>query len=125
MKRLSTKSNNDVRQVRHARVRSHLLGSATTPRLSVFRGLKSVTVQLIDDSSGKTLCFVKSSDLKKVVAEKGQTTKVAAAYATGALLAEQAKAKGITKAIFDRGGYRYHGRVAAVAEGARAGGLLF
>lgn len=123
MKRLSTKSNNDIRQVRHARVRSRLSGTAATPRMSVFRGLKSVTAQLIDDTAGKTLCFVKSDSLKKVKPAEGQTTKVAAAYAVGLALAEKAKVLGITKAVFDRGGYSYHGRVAAVAEGARAGGL--
>lgn len=125
MKRLSTKSNNDVRGVRHARIRSRLKGSATTPRLSVFRGLKAMTVQLIDDASGKTLCFVKSNTLKKIVAVKGQTTKVAVAFATGVALAEKAKTLGITKVVFDRGGYSYQGRVAAVADGARSGGLLF
>ncbi|MBI5729411.1 MAG: 50S ribosomal protein L18 [Candidatus Magasanikbacteria bacterium] len=120
---MATKSNNDIRQVRHARVRSRLRGTASTPRLSVFRGLKAVTAQLVDDTAGKTLCFVKSSDLKKIKSSEGQTGKVAAAYATGLALAEKAKALGITKAVFDRGGYSYHGRVAAVAEGARAGGL--
>src|SRR3989338_5513276 len=107
MKRLSTKSNNDIRQVRHTRVRSHLSGTAATPRLSVFRGLKSITAQLIDDMAGKTLCFVKSKDLKKVKPVEGQTTKVAAAYAVGVALAEKAKALGITKVVFDRGGYSY------------------
>lgn len=127
MKRLATKSKNDVRQVRHARVRSHLSGTATVPRLSVFRALRTITVQLVDDTAGKTLCFVKSSDVKQAKTENknapAQSAKVAVAYATGLALAEKAKTLGITKAVFDRGGYRYHGRVAAVAEGARAGGL--
>lgn len=124
MKRLAIKSKNDVRNVRHIRTRSHLSGTAVVPRLSVFRGLKAITAQLIDDAAGKTLCFVKSSTLGKVGKVEGKTTKVSAAYAAGLALAEKAKALGITKAVFDRGGYRYHGRVAAVAEGARAGGLV-
>ena len=125
MKRLDIKSKNDVRVVRHTRVRSRLSGTASIPRLSVFRGLKSITAQLIDDSAGKTLCFVKSNTLKKIEKVEGKTAKVAAGYATGLALAEKAKALGVTKVVFDRGGYSYHGRVAAVAEGARAGGLVF
>lgn len=125
MKRIIT-SKNSLRQVRHARIRATLIGSASIPRLSIFRGLKSITAQLIDDSAGKTLCFVKSADPKKsTVPVEGKTTKVAAGFLVGKELAEAAKAKGITKVIFDRGGYSYHGRVAAVAEGARAGGLQF
>lgn len=83
-----------------------------------------MTVQLIDDNTGKTLAFAKSSDLKAPKVE-GKTSKVAAAFAVGKVLAEKAKALGITKAVFDRGGYRYHGRVEAVAAGAREGGLQF
>jgi large subunit ribosomal protein L18 len=124
MKRLATITKNALRQIRHKRVRARLVGSATTPRLSVFRSLRSVTAQLIDDASGKTLVFVKSADLKDAKVE-GKTAKVGAAYAVGQALAEKAKAKGITTVVFDRGGYRFHGRVAAVAEGARAGGLQF
>lgn len=124
MKRTVKETKNSLRQVRHDRVRARLFGTKEAPRLSVFRSLRSMTVQLIDDSSGKTLAFVKSSDLKAPKVE-GKTTKVGAAYAVGKALAEKAKALGITKAIFDRGGYRYHGRVEAVAAGAREGGLQF
>jgi len=124
MKRLIIKTKNALRSIRHDRVRMTLKGTAEKPRLSVFRGLKSITAQIIDDQAGKTLCFVKSTDMKKVSVE-GKSAKVAAAYAVGKALAEQAVAKGITKVVFDRGGYEYHGRVAAVAEGARAGGLQF
>lgn len=125
MKRLAVKSKNDLRGVRHARVRSRIRGTAARPRLSVFRGLKAVTVQLVDDAAGRTLCFVKSNALKKVEtdAKSPFSGKEAAAYAAGLALAEKAKALGIAGAVFDRGGYRYHGRVAAVAAGARAGGL--
>lgn len=124
MKRLATVTKNNLRQVRHNRIRATLVGSAQAPRLSVFRGLRSVNAQLIDDSSGKTLVAVKSAEVKDVKVE-GKTGKVAAAYAVGKALAEKAKAKGITTAVFDRGGYRYHGRVQAVADGAREGGLQF
>lgn len=125
MRRLAVKSKNDLRSVRHTRVRSRIRGTAERPRLSVFRGLKAVTVQLVDDAAGRTLCFVKSSDLKKVKAGAKDpfSGKAAAAYAAGLALAEKAKALGITRAVFDRGGYHYHGRVAAVAAGARTGGL--
>lgn len=123
MKRIVT-SKNSLRQVRHKRIRATLRGTASVPRLSVFRGLKSLTVQLIDDQAGKTLCFAKSSALKKNAVE-GKTTKVAIGFLVGKQIAEAAKAKGITKVVFDRGGYSYHGRVAAVAEGARDGGLQF
>ncbi len=124
MKRLATVTKNNLRQVRHSRIRATLVGSAQAPRLSVFRSLRTVTAQLIDDASGKTLAAVSSADMKEVKVE-GKTGKVAQAYAVGKALAEKAKAKGITAAVFDRGGYRYHGRVQAVAEGAREGGLQF
>jgi large subunit ribosomal protein L18 len=83
-----------------------------------------MTAQLIDDAAKKTLCFA-STTAGKAVKVEGKTAKVAAAFVVGQKIAELAKAKGITKITFDRGGYAYHGRVAAVAEGARAGGLQF
>ncbi len=124
MKRLLNKSKNNLRQVRHARVRATVKGTKETPRLSVFRGLRSLVTQLIDDTSGKTLCAVKSAEIKEAKVE-GKEGKVALAYLVGQKLAEKAAALGIKAVVFDRGGYRYHGRVAAVAEGARAGGLKF
>lgn len=124
MKRLETTTKNALRQVRHARIRTHLSGTATKPRISVFRSLKGMTVQLIDDEAKKTICFASTKSLKSGKVE-GKTAKVAAAFAAGQKIAELAKAKGIKEAIFDRAGYEYHGRVAAVAEGARAGGLQF
>lgn len=124
MKRLLNKTKNNLRQVRHARVRATVKGTKETPRLSVFRGLRSLVTQLIDDSSGKTLCAVKSAEVKEAKVE-GKEGKVALAYLVGQKLAEKAIALGIKAVVFDRGGYRYHGRVAAVAEGARAGGLKF
>lgn len=124
MKRLVKITKNSLREVRHDRIRTHLRGSAAVPRLSVFRSLRSMTAQLVDDVAGKTLVFVNSGKLKHKKVE-GKVAKVAMAFQVGEKLAELAKAKDITKVVFDRGGYRYHGRVAALAEGARAGGLQF
>ena len=129
MKRLFNKNKSTLRQVRHARVRKVLIGSAAEPRLSVFRSLKGMVAQLIDDGTGKTLCYV---DAKEVSAKGGSASggkdmkaKVEVSYLLGKLLAEKAKTKGISKVKFDRGGYRYHGRVKALADGAREGGLIF
>jgi large subunit ribosomal protein L18 len=83
-----------------------------------------MTAQLVDDSTGKTMVYVSSVGMKAPKVE-GKTAKVAMAYAVGEKIASEAKAKGISKIVFDRGGYKYHGRVAALAEGARAGGLQF
>ncbi|MFA6106006.1 MAG: 50S ribosomal protein L18 [Patescibacteria group bacterium] len=124
MKRLFIKTKNSLREVRHLRVRKALKGTASAPRLSVFRSLKGMIAQVIDDETGKTLCYTSSQGLK-VKKIEGKTTKVAAAFAVGEKIAELAKAKGISAVVFDRGGYRYHGRVQAVADGARAGGLKF
>jgi large subunit ribosomal protein L18 len=112
----------DRRYRRHLRVRKRVSGSAERPRLVVFRSLKHIYAQLVDDDRGVTLLGV--SDGSEGLAMDG-AGKVARAKATGQLLAGKAKAAGITKVVFDRGGYRYHGRVQAVADGARAGGLEF
>lgn len=124
MKRLLNKTKNSLRQVRHTRVRARVQGTKDAPRLSVFRGLRSLVAQLIDDANGKTLCAVKSAEVKSEKAE-GKTGKIAEAYLVGKKLAEKAVALNIKTVVFDRGGYCYHGRVAAVAEGAREGGLKF
>jgi large subunit ribosomal protein L18 len=105
---------------RHLRVRKRVTGTAERPRLVVFRSLKHITAQLVDDDRGVTLVGV--SDQSEGVQVNGGG-KVAKGKATGKLLAEKAKAAGINKAVFDRGGYRYHGRVQAVADGAREAGL--
>lgn len=111
---------------RHKRVRFRVTGTAEKPRLSVFRSLKHVTAQLIDDTSCKTLAYAQDTDSGADKFEKKERTgKVAKAYATGRLLAERAKKADITQVVFDRGGRKYHGRVAALAEGARDGGLQF
>jgi large subunit ribosomal protein L18 len=105
---------------RRRRVRSKITGTAERPRLSVFRSNRGVVAQLVDDRSGKTVAAVNwiEADLRKL-APMDQATKV------GSLLAERAKKEGVTACVFDRGGYRYHGRVKALAEGARQGGLEF
>jgi large subunit ribosomal protein L18 len=105
---------------RRRRVRSKISGTADRPRLSVFRSNRGVFAQLIDDRSGKTVAAVNwiEDDLRKL-GPMDQATKI------GSLLAERAKAAGVTTCVFDRGGYRYHGRVKALAEGAREGGLEF
>jgi large subunit ribosomal protein L18 len=93
--------------------------------VSVFRSAAHIRVQLIDDVAGKTLVAVTDEQLKAIPKDAERTGKVAKAYAVGQALAEGAKAKKITAVVFDRAGYRYHGRVRALAEGARAGGLTF
>ena len=116
----SPKTRGDRRYRRHLRVRKRVYGTAERPRLVVFRSLKHISVQLVDDDRGVTLLGV--SDLSEGVQVNGGG-KVAKGKATGKLLAEKAKSAGITRAVFDRAGYRYHGRVQAVADGAREGGL--
>lgn len=110
---------------RHARVRAVISGTASRPRLSVSRSLKHVRVQLIDDVAKRTVCAAVDTELTGTVTAEGRTGKVARSYAVGMLLAEKAKKAGISTVVFDRGSSRYHGRVAAVADGARAGGLVF
>ena len=105
---------------RRRRVRAKVTGTAERPRISVFRSNRGVFAQLIDDDSGRTLAAVNwTEDELKSLKRMEQAGKA------GQLLAERAKAAGIETAVFDRGGYQYHGRVAALAEGAREGGLAF
>ena len=104
------------------RIRSKISGSADKPRLSVFRSNTAIYAQLIDDISGKTL--LSCSSQKKDVSSQPET-KTEASKAVGLKLAELAKAKGINHVVFDRGGYLFHGRVKALADGAREGGLIF
>jgi large subunit ribosomal protein L18 len=116
------KTRTDLRYRRHLRVRRRLAGSAERPRLVVFRSLKHIYAQLVNDDLGVTLLGV--SDASEGI-QAGGAGKVARGKAVGKLLAEKAKAAGVTKVVFDRAGYRYHGRVQAVADGAREGGLEF
>jgi len=122
--RRNSENKNSRRQLRHLRVRARVSGTAVAPRLSVFRSLRNITAQLIDDTSGKTLCQASGKEVGKEKVEN-YAGKTAVAYLVGKKLAEKAKAAKIDKAVFDRGGYRYHGRVAALATGAREGGLEF
>ncbi len=111
---------NRARARRATRVRGKVRGTAERPRLTVFRSNRSIWVQVIDDSRGHTLAAASSNDLdEKGLAKKDQATKV------GELIAARAKAAGIDKVVFDRGGYLYHGRIAAVAAAAREAGLEF
>ncbi|MDP2790111.1 MAG: 50S ribosomal protein L18 [bacterium] len=123
---MATLSRKTRRQHRHRRVRSKVVGTATRPRLAVFRSAKHITAQVIDDAVGKTLVSVTDKQLPAAMkGTKAQTQKVAVAEAVGKLVAEKAKAKKITSVVYDAAGYRYHGRVKALADGARAGGLKF
>lgn len=115
----------ELRARRHIRVRAKVSGTADCPRLSIFRSTKHIYAQIIDDVSGKTLVAARDSEIKKPEAPEGLVAKTAMAYAIGVLLADKAKKAGLTAVVFDRGGYAYHGRVKAVADGARAGGLEF
>ena len=111
------KGRHELRARRHLRVRKRVTGVAERPRLVVFRSLKHITAQLVDDAARRTLMTVTDTKLTGKKMEKS--------VAVGKLIAEKAKAAGIAKVVFDRGGYKFHGRVKAVADGAREGGLEF
>lgn len=113
------------RATRHKRVLKKMRGTADRPRLVVFRSLKNIEGQLIDDDRGATLVGVSTLTIDDPGDTEDMSGKVAASYAAGRTLAQKAKAAGIETIVFDRGGYRYHGRVKAFADGARAGGLKF
>ena len=115
---------NAERQRRHARVRKKVTGTATTPRLNVYRSLNHIYVQLLDDTKGVTLCSASTME-KDVKAEIKDLTKTDAAKVVGKKAAEKALKLGIKDVVFDRGGYLYTGRVQAVADGAREAGLNF
>lgn len=107
------------RKLRHHRVRAKVIGTSIKPRLNVFRSLKNIYAQLIDDEAGKTLISASSKEIKQ------RAKKSDVATAVGKLVGEKAVSAGITQASFDRGGYKYHGRVKSLAEAARAAGLKF
>jgi large subunit ribosomal protein L18 len=117
------KARREGRIRRHRRVRKNVHGTAERPRLAVYRSNKHITAQVIDDDRGHTLAAASSTETELRGAGSGGS--VAAAERVGALVAERAKAAGVTAVVFDRGGYAYHGRVAAIAEAARNGGLDF
>lgn len=115
---------------RKQRVRAKIKGTRRTPRLSVYRSLKHVYAQIIDDSKGETVLTVSDHELKKEVLEKARkevkgSSQVIIAFALGKVIAQRAQRRGINRVVFDRGGRAYHGRVRALAEGARKGGLKF
>jgi len=115
-------SKNNTRQKVHVRIRRKVQGTAERPRLSVYRSLNHIYVQVIDDLTGATLV---SASTKEKDQGKGAGGNLAAAKKVGKTIAERAKAKGIAQVVFDRGGYQYHGRVKALADAAREGGLKF
>lgn len=121
---MANKSRAVARTRRHSRVRKNLVGSAERPRLNVFRSLSGIYAQVIDDQAGNTL--VSASTVDRDLREKMKGLKKAEqAKLVGQAVAERAKNKGIQAVVFDRGGYRYSGRVKALADGAREGGLQF
>jgi len=120
-----TKTNRNLeRKRRHLRVRKKIHGTPERPRLNVYRSLKHIYAQIIDDVNGRTLVAASTLD-PELRGKIGFGGNIEAAKAVGRLIAEKAKAKGIVKVVFDRGGYIYHGRVKALAEAAREGGLEF
>lgn len=115
---------NKARLKRHLRVRKKITGTTARPRLSVFRSSKHIYVQLIDDVKGVTIASASTAD-KELAAQIGNGGNVESARKVGQLVAERAKAKGVTEVVFDRGGYLYHGRIQALADAAREAGLEF
>ena len=120
----------EKRQRRHKRIRAKAFGTKEKPRLCVFRSAKHIYAQFVDDDKKKTIVSVSDSGLKKTksadVAEKGKMSgKILIAFEVGKLAAKKALEQKIEKIVFDRGGYQYHGRIKALAEGAREGGLKF
>ncbi len=113
----------DGRKRRHLRVRKKVRGTAARPRLAVFRSNRHIYAQVIDDVAGRTLAS--ASTMEPSVRGAGSTGTVAAAKAVGERVGERAKEAGVATVVFDRGGFKYHGRVAAVADGARGAGLEF
>lgn len=118
----SAQNKRNARIRRHARVRKQVRGEADRPRLAVFRSNAHIAAQVIDDRSGRT---VAAASTVEASLRSGATGNIAAAKAVGALVAERAKAAGVDKVVFDRGGFLYHGRVAALADAAREAGLEF
>jgi large subunit ribosomal protein L18 len=111
-----------ARHKRHDRIRLHLAGSGSRPRLAVFRSLNHIYAQVIDDASGRTLAT--ASTVEKEFRSSGQT-KSEEAKVVGRLVAERAKAAGVDRVVFDRAGFRYHGRIKSLADAAREAGLEF
>lgn len=117
-------SREERRKIRHRRIRQRVVGTPDRPRLSVFRSLKHIYAQIIDDTRGHTLVAASTRD-PEIAARLSGLKRVEQSRVVGQVLAERAREKGIVRVVFDRGGYAYHGRVKALAEGAREGGLEF
>jgi large subunit ribosomal protein L18 len=120
---LSQVSKNESRQRIHQRIRKKMMGTVERPRLNIYRSLNHIYVQLVDDLEGKTLISASSAEGAK--GERKTGGNLAAAKDVGKKIAERAKEKGISKVVFDRGGYLYHGRIKALADSAREAGLEF
>ena len=116
---------NQARLRRKKHIRRVVSGTDTKPRLVVYRSLKHIYVQLVDDESGKTIAFCSSNSEKVADALKEAKSKIDRSFIIGKILADKAKELNVSEVVFDRGGYLYHGRIKAVAEGAREGGLKF
>lgn len=121
---LRKQNKNDARQKRHLRVRKNIIGTAERPRLNVFRSLNHIYAQIINDETGTTLVSASTMD-KEVGQAVNYGGNIEAAKAVGAAVAKRALGQGIKQVVFDRGGYIYHGRIAALAEAAREAGLEF
>ena len=126
MRKKKLQSRQASRARRHSRIRKKVFGTAERPRLVVFRSLRNIEGQVVDDHQGRTIVGIStlSNDLEGVGGDEADGRR-ARAHAAGKMLAERAKEAGVTSVVFDRGGYKYHGRVQAFAEGAREGGLEF
>jgi large subunit ribosomal protein L18 len=121
---MALRSSEQARKRRHRRIRLRLSGTAVRPRLNVFRSLQHIYAQVIDDEAGRTLISASTLDLELAKATAGKPKREQAAV-VGQAVAERALAAGINEVVFDRGGYLYHGRVKALADAAREGGLKF
>jgi len=113
-----------LRVVRHRRVRNKVIGTAERPRLCIFRSLRHIYAQVIDDASGHTVVAASSMEAEIVPADS-KAVKSERSKMVGLVIAQRAKSKGVEKVVFDRGGYKYHGRVRMLADAAREGGLTF
>jgi len=120
----SSQKKAELRKRRHYRVRKKVVGTAARPRLAIFRSNSHITAQVIDDSTGRTIAAAATVE-QDLRADSTGTGNKSAASAVGRLVAERAKAAGVTQVVFDRGGFLYHGRVAALADAAREAGLEF
>ena len=121
---MAKSSRQDVRRAVHSRIRKKVKGTTERPRLAVFRSLNHIYAQVIDDDAGRTLCAA-STVADGLRTDLATLTKIEQAKAVGKAIAERAREQGIETVVFDRGGFPYHGRVKALAEGSREGGLVF